>query len=218
MPFLFVSLVAFIFAFVGSIPLAGPVSVMVVSRAARREYREAFRLALGAAVAEGGYAGLAFWGFATFLARHQIVLPISHAVSAVVLIALGAYFVHWKHHDAKEKEKNGRRSGFWVGLTISTLNPTLLITWSAVVAAIYARQLVRLDPLLAIPFGVFGAAGVAGWNAVLVRILEKLGGKVPEKLLTWVVRGMGLLLLTIGVWSAVGLVLYLKNPAAHPIR
>src|SRR5208282_1597048 len=92
MSFVAVSLVAFVFAFVGSLPLAGPIALLVVSNAASGRTKEALRIALGAAVAEGIYAFLAFWGFATFLARHALVLPISHGVTAVILCALGARF------------------------------------------------------------------------------------------------------------------------------
>ena len=73
-----VCLIAALFGFAGSMPLAGPVAVLVVSRGALKEYTAAFRIGLGAAVAEGVYAFLAFWGFATFLARYPAVLPISH--------------------------------------------------------------------------------------------------------------------------------------------
>ena len=61
MRLLAICLVALIFGFMGSIPLAGPIAIMAVARASRGKYSEAMRIGLGAAAAEGIYAGLAFW-------------------------------------------------------------------------------------------------------------------------------------------------------------
>ena len=46
---------ALVFGYIGSMPLAGPVAIMALSRAARRKFGEALRVGLGAAVAEGLY-------------------------------------------------------------------------------------------------------------------------------------------------------------------
>ena len=70
-----ICVMALVFGFVGSMPLAGPIAILAVARATRGRYGEALRVGLGAAVAEGIYAGIAFWGFTTFLARHAIVVP-----------------------------------------------------------------------------------------------------------------------------------------------
>src|SRR6185312_8306918 len=102
MRLLAVCAVALVFGFVGSMPLAGPISVMVVARAARKQFGEALHVGLGAAGAEAIYAGIAFFGFTTILARHPVVVPISHGVTAVVLLALGARFAFWKLKEKKE--------------------------------------------------------------------------------------------------------------------
>ena len=55
MSFVAVSLVALVFSFVGSLPLAGPIALLVVSNGVRGRYKEALRIAIGAALAEGIY-------------------------------------------------------------------------------------------------------------------------------------------------------------------
>jgi threonine/homoserine/homoserine lactone efflux protein len=215
-PFVVVSLVAFVFAFVGSLPLAGPIALLVVSNGAGGRYKEALRVALGAAVAEGIYASLAFWGFATFLARHALVLPISHGVTAVVLCALGARFLFFKL--AKEASKPGEESkpgGFWVGFSISAINPTLLATWGAVTTFLYARQLVTFTPLLAVPFGVCAAAGIGVWGLTVVALLERFRHQLPRATLTWVVRSMGIVLIGVGLWSGIELGIYVLHPESR---
>ncbi len=168
--------------------------------------------ALGAAVAEGGYAFLAFWGFATFLARYPLVLPVSHGVTAAILIALGVRFLFFfRAAESTGKEDDTHAARFWVGFSISALNPTLLATWGAVTTFLYARQLVRFSGALAIPFGVFAAAGVALWGATTVAVLKKFRHNIPSRAITWTVRAMGLAMIGVGVWSAVALAKYVKR-------
>src|ERR1700735_5437894 len=140
MPFVAVSLVALVFAFVGSLPLAGPIALLVVSNGVNGRHREALRIALGAALAEGIYAFLAFWGFATFLARYKLLLPISHGVTALILLALGTRFVFFKvKTEDPSAPASVRPARFWVGFSISALNPTLLATWGAVTTFLYSK-------------------------------------------------------------------------------
>jgi threonine/homoserine/homoserine lactone efflux protein len=201
-----ICVVALVFGFMGSMPLAGPIAIMAVARASRGKYGEAMRIGLGAAAAEGIYAGLAFWGFTTFLARHAIVVPISQAVTTIVLTAIGVRFSFWKptesHGDARENKAGTALLGF----SVSAINPTLLLTWSAAVAALYSRGLKEPSPAYALPFGLCAAAGIGGWFVVLAALFKRFGGKLPETAITWVIRSMGLVLVVLALWSAAKLV------------
>lgn len=214
MRLLAVCLVALVFGFVGSMPLAGPISVMVVARAARKQFGEALHVGLGAAAAEAIYAGVAFFGFTTILAHHPVVVPISHGVTAVVLLALGVRFAFWK---LKEKKEKKRRSGtVLVGFTLSAVNPTLLVTWTAAVAFLYSKGLGDVSEWGAIPFGLCAGVGVGGWFAVLVALLRKYEGKMPRRALTWTVRTLGVALAGLGVWSGVQLVKWIGGDRQTP--
>ena len=206
---------AFAFGFIGSMPLAGPIAILVVSRCAERKYGEALRNALGASIAEGAYAAVAFFGFATFLASHPMILPVSRAVTAVVLFALGVHFVRWKpkasEQPGAEPKTNSSTGAFFFGMTLMALNPTLLATWSAAVAALYAHQLVVMRWWMAFPFGLFAGAGVAAWFALLVWILRRYQKRFHPAMLGWVIRGMGVLLIAIGLYSGFTFVHYLRG-------
>lgn len=206
--------VALVFGFVGSMPLAGPIAVMVVSRAARRKFDEALHIGLGAAVAEAAYAGVALWGYTTLLARHPAVEPVSHGVTAVVLGVLGARFAVWKCKPKKDRHEK-KAGTFLAGFGISAINPTLLVTWGAAVAFLFSKGLGAGPDAsswwVPILFGVSAGAGVAGWFWVLVAVLRKLEGKLPERALTWTVRGLGIALVGLGVWSGVQLVEWLAG-------
>jgi threonine/homoserine/homoserine lactone efflux protein len=201
-----VSIIAFVVAFIGSLPLAGPIAILVVSNAASGRFKEALRIALGAAVAEGIYAFLAFWGFSTFLARHALVLPISHGVTAVILCGLGVRFLFFKLKAQGAQEADTADSGrFWVGFSISAVNPTLLATWGAVTTFLYSNQIVRFTGILAIPFALCAAAGIAVWGLTVVELMKRFREHLPRVALTWIVRSMGILMIGIGLWSGVAL-------------
>ena len=209
MAVLVVSLIAFVLGFVGSMPLAGPISIMVVSRGVTGQFREALLLAVGASIAEGLYAGGAFWGFSALLSRYALAVPISHVVTSVVLLAVGIHFLRWKPKEEIEgaaAKRGAGRSAFALGFTASIVNPTLLITWSAVTTAIYSRQIVQMTGLLAIPFGLAAGAGIAAWNVVILAILKRYRHKFPKRAIQWAIRGMGAVLILIALWSAIDLV------------
>jgi threonine/homoserine/homoserine lactone efflux protein len=206
MRLLAICLVALVFGFMGSMPLAGPIAIMAVARASRGKYSEAVRIGLGAAAAEGIYAGLAFFGFTTFLARHAIVVPVSRAVTAIVLTTIGCRFVFWRPPKDRRDAQDSKGGTALLGFTVSALNPTLLLTWSAAVAALYSRGLKEPSPAYAIPFGLCAAAGIGGWFLTLAALFKRFGGKLPEAAITWVIRAMGLVLVVLAVWSGVKLV------------
>jgi threonine/homoserine/homoserine lactone efflux protein len=209
-------LIAMAFGFFGSMPLAGPIAVMVFSRASRRRYAEALQIGVGAAVAEALYAGVAFWSFTSLLARHPLVVPVSRAVTAVVLSALGIRFALWKTRDPKEEEEHHSGTSL-VGFSLSAINPTLLVTWSAAVAFLYSKGLGESSALAAIPFALCAGAGIALWFTILVAVLRKFEGRLPLSLLTWTIRALGVALVGLGIWSGVQLVEWLHRDRGTPV-
>jgi threonine/homoserine/homoserine lactone efflux protein len=206
--------ICFGFGFVGSMPLAGPIAVLMVSNTFRGRYAQALRLGFGAAIAETGYAFIACFGFVELLAKHKIVVPISHGVTAVVLVGLGGYFMRWKDHIGEhpedppsiELQRKRNNTAFVLGFTVCALNPTLLLTWSAATAALYSRGVLEDSWTSAIAFALAAGAGVTSWNLALIGLVKRYHEHFPRKALVWIVRGMGLLLVGVGVWSAVDLV------------
>ena len=199
--------VAFGLGYVGSVPLAGPIALMVLSRAARRKFGEAFQIGVGAAVAEGLYAGFAFWSVTAFAHRSALLLPLARGATALVLVPLGLYFVFSRSAEPSraDGQEEGRSGTALLGFTVSALNPTLFLTWSAAVGFLLSRQPQSLWEWNAIPFGVSAGAGVASWFLTLVLVLRRYEGKVRRDVLSRVVRGLGVTLFFMGVWSAVRL-------------
>ena len=91
------------------------------------------------------------------------------------------------------------------------LNPTLLVTWSAATAVLYSKGVAHMTNVMAIAFGLAAGLGVATWQVVLVALIRRYQSHFPRRALTWIVRGMGLLLVAIAVWSAIDLVRYVQG-------
>jgi threonine/homoserine/homoserine lactone efflux protein len=193
---------ALAFGYVGSVPLAGPIAVIVLSRAARGRFGEALRIGAGAAVAEGLYAGAAFWSFAALVHRSALLRPIARGATALVLLPLGLYFVFWRSTEKGRVDRHESRAGTaLLGFTISALNPTLLITWSAAVGFSFSRQAPTIREWDAFPFGLSAGAGVVLWFLTLVLLVRRYKDKVRSDAISWVVRGLGVTLLFMGIWS-----------------
>ncbi|MGO9833835.1 MAG: LysE family translocator [Polyangiaceae bacterium] len=201
---------ALAFGYIGSMPLAGPVAIMALSRAARKRFGEALRVGLGAAIAEGLYAGVAFFGYTSLLGRRPEVVPISRGATALILGALGLHFAFWRRKEAKDRRENKAGTAL-LGFSVSAANPTLFLTWSTAVALLYSKGLEQPPALYAIPFGVSAACGVGGWFFSLTLLLRRYGARLSEAAFTWTVRAMGVLLVVLGAWSGVDLVRWLDH-------
>ena len=202
-----ICVVALVFGFMGSMPLAGPIAIMAVARASRGKYSEAMRIGLGAAVAEGIYAGLAFWGFTTFLARHAIVVPVSRAVTAIVLTAIGV---------ALRRSGSPRRPEGRAGEQGGHGAPGLLGVGHQPDAPPHVERRGR-GPLLEGPPGAVAGLRDPVRRSAPPRASAAGSSSSPpcsrgsaassrEAAITWVIRSMGLVLVVLALWSAVKLV------------
>ena len=85
---LFAALAGFVFGFIGSVPVAGPIAVLVLERSLAHRYSDAEGIAVGGAVAESAYAGAAFLGLGFLIRSYPIVLVGARAIGAIVLFGV----------------------------------------------------------------------------------------------------------------------------------
>ncbi|KUF84302.1 hypothetical protein AM587_10010356 [Phytophthora nicotianae] len=78
----------FCFGFLGSVPIAGPTSAMVLKLGIQGKYTAGLTIAVGGAISEATYAGIAFWGFGSFLAGAKFLLPVSKYVDEGVAVVM----------------------------------------------------------------------------------------------------------------------------------
>lgn len=188
--------------FVGSIPIAGPTAVVIVERALRHEVRAAFAIAVGAAVAEGGYALLAYLGMTAFLSRFPKLLVASRVLGAAILLGIGLYLALAKRkppRDTGERPEAPRGAMLLLGLVMTGVNPTLLASWSAVCTVLHSTQTLRVEPLDAFPFALGVAVGSSAWFAVLLGLLHRFRRAVSETTLGRIVNVIGWILVAAGL-------------------
>jgi threonine/homoserine/homoserine lactone efflux protein len=201
------ALLGFLFGFVGSMPVAGPVAVIVFGRGIEDRARSALYIAIGSAVAESVYAYLAFWGFSAFLTKYKWIELVSTAAAATILSALGLRFMYRTPPAERPiddgKRHVGKKRNFTLGFLLTALNPTLIATWTAAVTTVYSLQIVDFDESGALPFSIGAATGIVTWFATLLYLLKRFRARVSPAVLDKVVRVMGVFLLVLGIGIAV---------------
>ena len=209
------ALLGFAIGFVTSMPVAGPVSLLVFGRGLQGRSQTGVSLAFGSAIAESAYAYLAFWGFSALLARYAWIEPVSRALTAVLLTALGVRFARMHTAAPSQQQAAPRQVGikrsFFLGLTITALNPTLIATWSVVVAALHSFEAVTFGAHLALPFAIGVGCGSAAWFAVLLSLLRRYKQRFPAETLDRTLRVMGVFAIVIGLYFGVRFVMYFQK-------
>lgn len=204
---LIAAIIGFLFGFIGSMPVAGPIAALVFSRGIEGRFRSGLGVAAGGALAEGIYACLAFWGFAELLSEYPVMIHISRGVAVVVLTALGILFLRRK---PQRREAPHKRAGWGgslaLGFTITALNPTLIATWSAAATTLFSTGLVAFRSSLALPFGLSAIAGIVAWFSLLLWLVRRYRGRFSDRSLNRLIQVMGVFLLGVAVYFVVLLV------------
>lgn len=202
-----VTLVGFLFGFIGSMPIGGPISLLVFHRGLLARYRDGWAIGLGGALAEGAYAALAMYGFTTLREGFTFLEPLAKGMAIVLLLALGLYFV-FPHKVAPQENPMTDQSGsswvgqFFLGLTIAALNPTLILTWSVSAAMLYSLANLTLQGSEWIAFATSVVFGIVAWFTILLALLRRFRGHFPLEVLQRVIRGLGAVLVITAVVMA----------------
>jgi threonine/homoserine/homoserine lactone efflux protein len=192
-----------VMGFVGSMPIAGPVAVLVLERGLIRRGREGLGVAIGAATAETIYAFLAFWGLGKVLYASPTLLQASRLVGAGVMITLGIYLATRKSSPptttADPAPEGRKRRGFLLGLTVTFLNPTIIVSWTMVTATVHSTGLVAPGLPSAIGFALGVGGGIVVWFATLLHLLHRFQSGVRPQTVDRVLHITGWLVVAIGV-------------------
>ncbi len=129
------SIVGFIAGFIYSIPIAGPISIIVVSKAFQGKLRYCERLTLGAAIIESVFVFIAVYGLAALYEYYQPFVPYLLLIGSVFVIFLG-FKMRKQKLDFKSLEskvvvtdKYENRGGLRIGIVLNLTNPVLFINW-----------------------------------------------------------------------------------------
>jgi threonine/homoserine/homoserine lactone efflux protein len=173
----------------------GPIALIVLRRGLRGQNLGALSLASGAAIAEGGYALLAYLGITFALSRYQLQAFILQLLASGILVAFAIYciFDH-RLHPLKNSSREYPGANFLLGLSIAGLNPTFLVTWAGMVTV--ARGAGLISDLHAAPAFAFGVVlGPILWFWILIRILNHHAGRLSPETLKIIEKALPIVLL-----------------------
>jgi len=208
------AIVGFIMGFLGSVPVAGPIAILVVSRGVAGRPRHGIAIAAGGAIPEAIYCGLAFLGMGTLFTTYPSIGLAARALAGVILLVLGFYFIRTKpeHINPSERvrsfEPDGLTKDFLLGFTITILNPTLLLTWTAAIAAVSGFRIFTFSVADHLLFPSFAFLGIVVWFFLLLEIIKHSTGRFSNRTLALILKSMGVLL---WVFAALFLSAFLKD-------
>jgi threonine/homoserine/homoserine lactone efflux protein len=186
-----------------SIPV-GPINLTILNEGARRGFRWAVLIGLGASAMEVIYCALAFTGFAAFFA-HPLVKAGVELFSFGFLLFLGMKFLLARtlmpapKIEERIEERLQPHSAFMTGFVRTLGNPGVLLFWLVLAANFLSRGWVGAQAAdrLACVGGV--AVGTSGWFLGLSWAVSLGHGRLREQTLLRMERisGVGLLLLAL---------------------
>lgn len=183
----------------------GPVTLLVLRRALQRDVRGAMHVGVGRIPAEVVYVAFASFGMAAVLDRFPHARTYLEVIGAIVLIIVGGAFAWMRHELDPDAAPPSRRGAFATGFLVSALNPTLIVSWSAIVAIAMSLTGFRPEAAHKLVFPLSVGGGIALGYAVLVWSVRRWGEKLEQRAITIVLRSLGILLIALGAYNALRL-------------
>jgi threonine/homoserine/homoserine lactone efflux protein len=131
------SIAGFLTGFIFSMPIAGPISIMITSNALKGRLRYCNLFNLGASFGDFIYVFIAVYGLTRLYIFYKPIIPYIFSFGSLLLFFLGYKIFKTKfdieHLEDKihlsDKIKKRERGAFYTGFMINFLNPTLFIGW-----------------------------------------------------------------------------------------
>ena len=128
-----VLLIGFTAGFIFSMPIAGPISILITSNALKGNYRYCVRTALGASIVEFFYVFVAVYGITLLFSLYSPLIPYLLILGSAFLFAVSIKVFKTnleldKITDSGNKTENNNleeRKGLRTGLIINLTNPSL---------------------------------------------------------------------------------------------
>ncbi len=156
LPSIFVAaLTGFISGLILCIPV-GPVNLTILNEGARRGFKWAALIGIGATVMEVIYCALAFTGFSSLIDKHRYLKAGMEVFSFLFMVFLGVKFMMAKTVNVplnvgktaeklteRIEEKLHPHSAFFIGLVRTMANPGVLLVWILLAVYFLSRDWVQ---------------------------------------------------------------------------
>jgi threonine/homoserine/homoserine lactone efflux protein len=132
-----ISVVALLSGFIFSMPIAGPISILITTNALKGRLRYCALVNIGASIATFTYVFFAVFGLSKLYPFYKPAIPYLFFLGSIFLLFLGFKIFRTKfdiehfgeNSYLSEKIKKKEKGGFYTGCIINFLNPTLFIGW-----------------------------------------------------------------------------------------
>ena len=188
----------FVFGWVGSIPIAGAVSVFVCQRGLAGQFHNGLALAGGAALAEGAWCLVVLQGASHLFTSWPAAATVAKTLGGVLLVCLGVFFVTrhttlLNHRTPAQEPARRLRDEFRIGATLVGVNLAIPVNWLALVTVAVS---IGLIPTVTPPTFALGVTfGVMAWFALLLRLLIWFRQRLSPSVLDHVLHILGILLI-----------------------
>jgi threonine/homoserine/homoserine lactone efflux protein len=130
-----ISIAGLLAGFIFSMPIAGPVSILITSNALKGKLRYCNLVSVGASIADFTYVFIAVFGLTRLYAFYKPLIPYIFSFGSIFFLFLGYRIIRTKidieHLEDKshlaEKIKKKEKGAFYTGFMINFFNPTLFI-------------------------------------------------------------------------------------------
>jgi threonine/homoserine/homoserine lactone efflux protein len=146
-----ISIIGLMAGFFFSMPIAGPISILITSNALKGRLKYCNLLTVGAAIADFLYVLIAVYGITNLFSAYKGVIPYILGVGAIFVFYVGIRIVRTKfdpeHIDEEQrladKQDNKHKGAIYTGFMLNFLNPTLFFGWmiSSFIALSFAASL-----------------------------------------------------------------------------
>ncbi len=198
--------VGFLMGWVGSMPLAGAVSIFVFQRGLAGQFRRGILLAAGAATAEAIWCLIAVIGAEQILSRWPGLEVVAKTAGGLILLALGFYFLlkikslpaPTDEDPVEDETPDTLLREFWLGFILVAGNISIPFTWLGMITIAVSWG---LNPVAGPPwlFVTGVALGIMGWFTLLLKLLSAFRSRFSPTTHELLMKAMGILLLAVGL-------------------
>jgi len=176
-----VSVAGFLAGFILSMPVAGPISILVATNALKGRLRYCNLVSLGASIADFVYVFIAVFGMTRLYSFYKPAMPYIFTAGSIFFLFLGYKIIRSKidieHLEDKthlaEKIERRDKGAFYTGFMINFLNPTLFI--GIITSSFFVITLVA-----SLGLNTGGLAGKMDQNVKEIKSIEGISTEDPS--------------------------------------
>jgi threonine/homoserine/homoserine lactone efflux protein len=174
-----ISIAGLLAGFIFSMPIAGPISILITSNALKGRLRYCNLVSLGASIADFTYVFVAVYGLTKLYSLYKPAIPYIFTIGSLFFFYLGYKIIKTKidieHLEDKshlaEKIEKREKGAFYTGFMINFLNPTLFI-------GVLTSSFFVISVVASMGFHTGGLAGKMDQNVKEISSIE--GGKIVD--------------------------------------